>query len=78
LPVSFIAARYKRSVSVTTHMCATMAFHSFPQKSDGSLAITALCDKSFQDFPFVINSPPTIVGLAAEVHERLVQVPLPI
>jgi hypothetical protein len=59
-------------------MCATMAFHGFPREFEGCLAITALCDATFQDVPFVIHSPPKVVRLAVDLHENLIQVPLPI
>jgi hypothetical protein len=55
-----------------------MAFHDFPQEFLGCLAITALCDEDFQDFPVVIHCPPKIVRLAVNLHEHLIQVPLPI
>ena len=42
------------------------------------LAITALCDKAFQDFPFVIHSTPKVVRFAVNLHEHLIQVPLQI
>jgi hypothetical protein len=48
-------------------VCATMAFHGLPEEFQGCLAITALCDKAFQDFPFVIHSPPTVVHLATPI-----------
>jgi hypothetical protein len=49
-------------------MCATMAFHRFSDEFQGCLAIPALCDKAFQDLPFVIHSPPTVVHLAVDLH----------
>ena len=55
-----------------------MAFHGFAEEFLGCIAIPALCEKAFQDFPFVIYSPPKIVLLAVDLHEHLVQVPLPI
>jgi hypothetical protein len=54
-----------------------MAFHGFPEEFQGSLPITALRDKAFQDFPLVIHGPPTIVRLAVDLHEHLIQMPLP-
>jgi hypothetical protein len=55
-----------------------MAFHDFPQEFVGGLTITALCDATFQNVLFVINSSPKIVRLAVNLHEHLVQVPLAI
>jgi hypothetical protein len=60
------------------NICATMAFHDFLQEFEGYLAITARCNEAFQDVPFVIHWPPKIVRLAVNLHEHLVQVPLPI
>jgi hypothetical protein len=58
-------------------MWAAMAFHCFPKEFQGCLAITALRNEAFQDFPFVIYSPPKIVRLTVDLHEHLVQMPLP-
>jgi hypothetical protein len=55
-----------------------MAFHGFPDEFKSCLAITALRDKAFQDFPLVIHGPPKIVRLTVNLHEYLVQVPLPV
>jgi len=55
-----------------------MTFHCFSKEFQCCLAITALCDKAFQDFPFVIHSPPKIVRLAVDLHEYLIQMPLPV
>jgi hypothetical protein len=55
-----------------------MAFHGFPEEFEGWLSITALRDKAFQDFPLAIYGPPKIVRLAVNLHEYLVQVPLPV
>jgi hypothetical protein len=59
-------------------MWATMAFHGFPEEFKGCLAFTALRNEAFQDFPLVIHGPPKIVRLAVNLHEYLVQVPLPV
>jgi hypothetical protein len=55
-----------------------MAFHSFPEEFQGCLAITALRDKAFKDFLFVIDRSPKVVGLAFNFHKYLFQVPLPV
>ena len=55
-----------------------MAFHGFLEEFQDCLAIPALCDKAFQDPSFVIHSPAKIVHLAADLHEHLVQMPLPV
>jgi hypothetical protein len=59
-------------------MWATMAFHDFPEELQGCLAITALRDKAFKDFPLVIDCLPKIARLAFNLHGYLVQVPLPV
>jgi hypothetical protein len=55
-----------------------MAFHGFPKKFEGCIAITALLSEAFQDLPFVIHGAPKIVRLAVDLHEHLIQVPSPI
>jgi len=55
-----------------------MACHRFPEDFQCCFAITALCDKAFQDFPFMINSSPKIVRLTVDLHDHLVQLPLPV
>ena len=54
-----------------------MAFHGFPEEFQGSLPITALREKAFQDFPLVIHGPPKIVRLAVDLPGHLIQMPLP-
>jgi hypothetical protein len=54
-----------------------MAFHGLPEEFQSGLAITALRDKAFKDFPLVINGPPKVVRLAVNLHEHLIQMPLP-
>ena len=46
--------------------------------SDTQNLSLALCDKAFQDFSFVIHGPPKIMRLAIDLHENLIQVPLPV
>ena len=38
----------------------------------------AHCNKAFQDFTFVIHSPPKVVRIVFNLNEHLIQVPLPI
>jgi hypothetical protein len=59
-------------------MWATMSSSGFPEEFQGCLAITALRDKAFQDFPLMVNGPPEVVRRALDLHEHLVQVLLPI
>jgi hypothetical protein len=35
-----------------------MPFHRFPEEFQCCFAILALCNEAFQDFPFVVHSPP--------------------
>jgi len=53
-----------------------MGFHRFPEEFHSCLAITALCDKAFQDFLFSIDIPPEVVRLAVDPLEYLIQMPL--
>jgi hypothetical protein len=55
-----------------------MAFHGFPEEFQGCLAITALRDKAFQDFPLVIHGPPKVVRLVVNLHAHLIQMSLPV
>jgi hypothetical protein len=55
-----------------------MAFHCFLEKFQCCPVITALRNEALQDFPFVIRSPPKIVRLAVDLHEYLIQMPLPV
>jgi hypothetical protein len=55
-----------------------LAFHSFSEEFQGCLAITAFRDIALQDFPFVIDRSPKVVGLSVDLHENFVQVPLPV
>lgn len=53
-------------------MRSAMAFHGFPQEFQCGLAIPTLCHKSFQDFAFVVNSPPKVVRHAiADAEAKL-------
>ena len=49
-----------------------MPFHCFPEKFQCGLAIAALCDKAFQDLPFVIDRAPKIVLLPIYFHEHFI------
>jgi hypothetical protein len=61
LPISVADFLHRRAVRTELvgdeDICATMAFHGFPQEFLGCLAITALCDEDFQDLPVEIHSP---------------------
>jgi hypothetical protein len=82
LPISVADHLHRRTVGTERvgdeDICATMAFHRFPREFLGCLAITALCDEDFQDFPIVIHCPPKVVRLTIDLREHLVHVPSPI
>ncbi len=59
-------------------MCTPMAFHGFPDQFQCCLAIPALRSEAFQDFTFVVHSPPKIARLAGNLNEYLIQMPLPV
>ena len=55
-----------------------VTLHGIPEEFQRCFAIPALCDIAFQHFTFVINSTPQVVRLAVDLHENLIQVPLPV
>ena len=59
-------------------MRVSIAFHGFSEEFQRCFAISALRNKGFQNFTFMIHSTPKIVRLAVDLHENFVQVPLPI
>jgi len=58
-------------------MLTTMVLHGFPEEFQCSTAIWLLGDVRLQDFAFVSNDMPELVGDADDLHENLVQVPAP-
>ncbi len=58
-------------------MWATMAFHGFPEEFQRRFAVTALGHKAFDHLALVVHGPPKLVCLAVDLHENLVQMPLP-
>ena len=52
--------------------------HGFPEEFQRCFAILALRHIAFQQFSFVINCTPKLMRLAVDLHENLVQVPLPV
>jgi len=40
-----------------------------------NFAIALLGDEYFENFPFVVNSPPKIVSFAVDAYENLIQMP---
>ena len=55
-----------------------VTLHGIPEEFQRCFAIPALCDIAFQHLTFVIHGAPKIVRLAVDLHENLVQVPLPV
>lgn len=53
-------------------------FHRFPEEFQCGLAIAALCNEAFENFPFMINRAPKVVLLPIYFHEHFIQMPLPI
>jgi transposase len=49
-----------------------------PQEFQRRLVVTALADESFQNISFVIDGTPQVMRLAVDLHEHLVEMPLPV
>ena len=60
------------------NMRATMPLHRFSEEFQRGFSIPALGHKGFQDFSFVINGSPKVMGDAIDLHEDLVQMPTPV
>ncbi len=56
----------------------TVTFHQFPEEFQCRLAIAALGDQGFEDLALVIDGSPHVIRLAVDLHEDLVEVPLPV
>jgi len=54
------------------------ALHCFPEEFQRRFAVAALANIAFQNFTFVIYSPPQVVRFSVDLHENLVQMSLPI
>ena len=52
--------------------------HGFPKEPKCRLLITGFRNKTFQHLTFMIDSPPEIVPNTIDLHEDLIQVPLPL
>ena len=59
-------------------MRSTKAPHYFSEEFQCRFAIPALGNIAFQHLTFVIYGPPYVKGLAVDLHENFVQVPLPV
>jgi len=55
-----------------------VSLHGIPDEFQCCFAISALCDIAFQHFSFVIHGTPQVMRLAVDLHENLIQVPLPV
>ncbi len=54
-----------------------MFSHQFPEEYQCSPAIAPFRDVTLEHFAFVIDDPPQVVPHAVDLHENLVQMPLP-
>ena len=54
-----------------------MLSHRFLEEFQCSFLVSGLGDKAFQDLTFVIDGAPKVVPLAVDLHENLVEMPLP-
>ena len=54
------------------------ALHCFSEEFQCRFAVTTLGDIAFKHLALVLHSPPELVRLAVDLHENLVQMPLPI
>jgi hypothetical protein len=55
-----------------------MAFYGFPEEFECRFAIPALRNIAFKHFALAINCPLKVMGLAVDLHENLVRMPLPV
>ena len=60
------------------NMRATMPLHRFHEEFQCGFSIPALGDKGFQDFAFVIDGPPQVVGDTVDLYEDGIQMPPPV
>ena len=56
----------------------TVALHQFPEEIQSGALVSSLCDNNLQNLAFMIHGPPEAVSLAIDLHEDLVDVPLPL
>jgi hypothetical protein len=77
LPISFIAAAYEQSPSVTTFR-GRPYFLRIRLKLQRRSLVPLCGDHRLQDLAFVVDSAPEIAELAVDLHERLVQMPTPL
>ena len=55
-----------------------VSFHCFPEEFQGCCLVPLLGRIGFQNLAFVIDRPPQVVRLAADLHKDLVQMPAPL
>ncbi len=55
-----------------------VSLHGFLEEFQGSSLVTALGDKTFQNFIFVIHGAPQVMSLTIYLYEHLIQMPLPL
>nr|WP_233348652.1 hypothetical protein [Henriciella algicola] len=56
----------------------TVPLHRFSEKPQGPCFIASFRDLAFQHVALMVESPSKIVGLSADLHQDLVEVPLPL
>ena len=57
---------------------SAVSFHGFLQKRKCGLLITGFGDVAFQHFAFMVDGAPEVMLDAIDLHENLVEVPLPL
>jgi hypothetical protein len=77
LPISFIAAGYEQSPSVTT-LGGWRYLHGALQELERRGLVPLRGDHRFQNLAFVIDSSPEVAELAVDLHKDLIQMPPPL
>ncbi len=60
------------------HLSPAVSFHGFSEEFQRRFTVTPLGHIAFEHLPLVIHGPPKLVRLAVNLHENLVQMPLPV
>ena len=56
---------------------SAVALHQFPEKFHISFAVSLLRDKGLQHLAFLVDGAPKVMAFAVDLHEHLIEVPLP-
>jgi len=78
LPITFIAARWDRSLSVTIDAGRPYRFIARFRNRSAALRSGRLVAKKLEHLAFMINRTPQVVGFTIDPYEYLVQVPVPV